>query len=497
MHLTMKPAFAEVLSACRLAIGAEARVYLVGGAVRDLMRNAAPADIDLAIEGDVAFAAASVAIALDAHAFPLDESRGQYRVALPDSAIVAYIDIALLADGGIEADLARRDFTIDAMAVEIIVGPDGSAWIGELHDYFGGADDLEAHRVRMLGENALQDDPIRLLRAVRVNTELAFRIEAGTAVAIAENVALLSESAAERQRDELMRILATERSAAAIRLLDALGLLAVLLPELMPAKGVDQPPSHHYYDVFDHSVETVTALDSMLAPAPATEMGRDFRTGLEGFALDEYIDATTGGQQRRVLLKLAALLHDISKPETKAVHTDGSTHFYGHPELGATKTAAICSRLRFGNRESKFVAQLVEEHLRPTQLSNDHEPPSQRAIYRFFRDLDEAAPACLILALADGAAAQGPRLQPERWRRRVEYVAWLLTQAETPIGPTTKKRRIITGDELIAALGIEPGPLVGRLLAAVDEAYGAREIETQDEAIALAKELHRQDGGTD
>ena len=459
--------------------------HTVGGTPRDLLLGRAPADLDIVTREDPRTAGERLAQALDASLFALDADRGHYRLTLPDSALLREIDVSQAED--LSADLARRDFTIDAMAAPIL--PDGS--LGDLIDTAGGLADLESRTLRMVSRQALSDDPLRLLRAVRLTVELDLEIEPETEETIRELAYLVSQTAGERQREELVRILATPRAAIGIRLLDALTLLQELMPEITAARGVDQPSEHHYWDVFDHSVEALAALDLMLSPA--TEPGRwlapVFRDVLARFDFDAYLDGTVGGHSRRVLLKLAGLLHDVSKPETKSEQPDGRIRFLGHPVQGAAKAESICSRLRFGAKEKRFVSLLVEEHLRPTQLAQGDDLPSKRALYRFFRDLDDAAPACLFLSLADAAAARGPRLEKDRWAGHVAYVRWVLENGMQPESPAEKPQRLVDGATLMATLGLAPGPEVGRLLSAIDEAYAVGELSTLDEAIALARDL--------
>ena len=298
----------------------------------------------------------------------------------------------------------------------------------------------------------------------------------------------------------------TPRGAVAVRLMDALGLLDIVLPELTPARSTDQPASHHFWDVFNHSVETLAALDQMLAPEPVkpTKRNKQYaslvtqqRPWLRGeveeqlawFDLRAYLDETPGGTSRRALLKLAGLLHDVSKPETKTIDAAGNTHFFGHPDLGAVKAEAICRRLRLGNRDTAFVAQLVEEHLRPTQLAERRTLPSHRAVYRFFRDLGDAAPACLLLTLADAAGATGPRLLPERWRGHVAYMSHVLSEGLAQVEEQQTQPKLIDGRDLMQELGLPQGPDVGRLLNAIEEARAAGEIATREDALALATSI--------
>jgi poly(A) polymerase len=481
INASISPELRRVLAT--LATAAPA-AWLVGGAVRDLLTNRQPVDLDVVTPDDAHAAAERLGRAFSGSMFALDEERGHYRVTLPPTGPVREIDIS--SAGDIVADLKRRDFTVDAMAAPL--QSDGG--LADLIDPTNGTRDLAAGTLRMVSEAALREDPLRLLRAARLAHELDLEIEPETALAVRENAYLVNQPAPERRRDELVRMLATPNAARAIRLLDSLTLLQELLPEITAARGVGQPSEHHYWDVFDHSVEALAALDEMLSrdPPPDRWLARTFRDVLSGFGLDGYLAESVGGTDRFVLLKLAALLHDIAKPETKTEDPDGRVRFLGHPERGAETAARICRRLRFGTRETQFVALLVEEHLRPTQLSQG-DLPSKRALYRYFRDLGDAAPACLFLSLADAAAARGPRLQPDRWAGHVAYVAWILEQGAHTEDTVAKQQRLIDGSTLMAELDLDPGPVIGRLLDAIDEARALDEVQTPVEALDLARRL--------
>jgi poly(A) polymerase len=463
-------------------------VWVVGGFLRDLLLKRQPYDLDLAVSGSARQTAEALARAFEGHPFALDDERGTFRVALPEAATFRTIDVSSLRGGAIEADLAERDFSVDAMASHL--RPDE---LGTLIDPLGGYDDTRNANVRMVSERSLRDDPLRLLRAVRLAVELDFEVEAETASAIGSQAASVLGAAPERQRDELLRILASPRAASGMRLMDSLGLLEALLPELTRARGVVQPERHHHYDVFDHCIETLAVADWLLSvPAPVTEpaesMYEAFWETLDWYPMRDYLAATTGGQSRLVLAKLAALLHDIAKPETKSIDETGRVRFLGHSEAGAQVGRDICRRFRMGNREAAFVGLLIEEHLRPGQLSQGRSLPSDRAVFRFFRDLDEAAPACLVLTLADAAAALGPRLQLSRWRGHVAYISHLLERAGAQ-RQGVGGRHFISGATLMQALDLSPGPDIGRLLAALDEAAASGELSTEEEAVELARQL--------
>jgi len=240
----------------------------------------------------------------------------------------------------------------------------------------------------------------------------------------------------------------------------------------------------------------VAALDFLLAEEEPAGGGREaefWRALWQALAfapdLREHLrEAVSEGRSRPALLKLAGLLHDVAKPETRAPDATGRVRFFGHAERGAETARRVLRRFRFSRREVELVATMVEEHLRPGQLSQQG-PPSRRALFRFFRDTGEAAESILLLFLADGLAARGPRLRLETWRRQAAYVAHVLArryEEEALVRPP----RLLTGDDLMAALAIGPGPEIGRLLAALKEAQAAGEVASRADAIAFVRRLH-------
>jgi poly(A) polymerase len=476
------------LHAVWLAEGADG--YLTGGFLRDLLLGRAVRDIDVALSGDALALARLGADAVGGHCFALDEERGIARIVMPAGAPVAYVDVTRLR-GDIESDLAERDFTIDAMALPLDAARHRAPQ--PLIDPFSGADDVKGRVVRILGDGVFRSDGLRLLRAARLCAELDFFLDADTGALVQRDASHLDGVAPERKRDELARILATERAAPSLRSLDDLGLLERLLPEVTACRGISQP-KEHYWDVFDHLIETVAALDFMLAERePAGERAAAFwrelwqqlawlpaaRAHLQG--------ETVEGRPRSALLKLAGLLHDIGKPETKAPDSTGRVRFIGHMALGAEKASAVMRRFRFSAAEARLVATTVEQHLRPGQMSSGG-PPTRRALYRFFRDTGDAALDILFLMLADNLAARGPRLRFATWRGNVAFMNYVLARyylEEQPAVPA----RLVTGDDVMADLSIGPGPLVGRLLAAIEEAHALGEVATREEALVLARRL--------
>jgi poly(A) polymerase len=273
-----------------------------------------------------------------------------------------------------------------------------------------------------------------------------------------------------------------------MRLLDNLGLLTAIIPELEPSRGVEQPKEHHW-DVLNHSLETVRAVDFLLRrPTPGGwEYGSPEILNAVPWSekLGQHFDSETGnGSTRAALLKLAALLHDIAKPETKIIAKE-RVRFFGHTEQGAATVTNILERLRFSNREIRLVELMVRYHMRPTQMSHDG-MPTRRAIYRYFRDTSTAGIDILFLSLADHLAARGPDLDMEQWKWHTGQVVYVLAEyfhQETVIGPL----KLIDGHDLINLFGLKPGPAIREILESVREAQAAGELTNREEALSYVK----------
>ena len=192
------------------------------------------------------------------------------------------------------------------------------------------------------------------------------------------------------------------------------------------------------------------------------------------------------GSTRRLLLKLAALLHDIAKPQTRAIDAGGRMRFLGHTKEGAAIAVDILQRLRFSAKEVKLVEIMVRHHLRPTQISQN-ELPTHRAIYRYFRDTEDAGIDVLFLSLADHLATKGQHLDLAEWQEHAKVVEYVLTrrfEQETLVIPP----KLASGHDLINIFGMSPGPKIGEVLESVREAQAAGEVTTREEALAYIRD---------
>jgi poly(A) polymerase len=461
--------------------------YLVGGFVRDTLLTRESGDIDIAVAGDALDIAQHATDYLGGRYVPLDPVNRIGRVIFNDGSHPLEIDFSSFS-GGIENDLANRDFTIDALAINLSEIFTAGATISII-DPFGGLNDLRHGVVRAVSETIFCADAARLLRGVRLAAELGFEIDPNTEDLISKYAPLITTVAGERLREELLHLLALSRAGGHLAHLDRLGLLTAIIPELAPARGAEQPKEHHW-DVMEHSLRTVTALSFLLRQGD-WEYGGDEALALVpwGTRLAEHFRLpVSSGSTRASLLKLAALLHDVAKPETRIIEADGRMRFLGHPQMGAERATEILGRLKFSNKEIRLVATLIEHHLRPTQMSQTG-LPTPRAIYRYFRDTGEAGVDILFLSLADHLATRGPTLDRENWRVHTQIVHFVLDRHFAAASPAAA--RLITGHDLMNIFGLEPGPIIKRLLEAVQEAQASGEITSREAAIAYVKLLMR------
>jgi len=467
--------------------------YIVGGFVRDTLLGRYTDDIDIAIDADALATASVVAVALGGKYVPLDEENRVGRVILPGEKW--HIDFSSL-QGDIMQDLARRDFTIDAMAVELEKSLTTAFDTRNLIDPFHGRDDLLGGIIRAVSTGIFEADAVRLLRAVRLAAELGFTIYNDTEALIRRHSALITNVPGERVREEFLRLLALPGAGRRLAYLDELGLLTALIPELAPARGVDQPRMH-IWDVFDHSIQTVAAVEFLLRASTWEYASRDILDAVPwSTRLQEHFnEEISHGSTRSTLLKLAALLHDIAKPRTKTTVEDGRARFLGHPQEGAAATAAIMERLRFSRREIQIVELLVKYHLRPTQMAQEG-VPTLRAIYRYFRDTGKEGIDLLFLSLADHLAARGPALDITPWREHAAMAENVLNrhfeEASLP-----RPAKLIDGHDIIKIYRLAPGPRIGQLLEALKEAQSAGEVTDRQEALNFVERLLKAAGNSE
>lgn len=461
----LTPATVALLRALAAERGLARDAVLVGGTVRDAWLRRPDADVDVAVPSGALPLGRRLADRLGGAFVALNVERGAARVLVGS----ARVDITDFRAATLEGDLAARDYTVNALAVPVrALLRDGRA---PIVDPTGGLADLEARRLRPPDLRVLAEDPLRTLRGARLEATLGLRLTPGAVRAIRAAAPTLARASAERVRDEFFTILALPNATRTVRRLDALGLLAVVLPEVEPMRATRQPAPHRF-DVLEHSLRALAAADRLLARLHDLEpFGEELRAHVA--------EVLGGGIERGRVLKLVALLHDVAKPET-ARRVAGRLRFFEHDLVGAARVRAIGERLRLPERVTAVASDLVRHHLRPMHLGASG--VTLRARYRFFRDLGPNTRDLLLLALADAAAVTGE--SPLRvWRRtpliRDLLAGWREQQTAAQVPP------LVRGGDVMERYGLRPGPDVGRLLERVREAQTLGLVRTREDALAF------------
>lgn len=327
------------------------------------------------------------------------------------------------------SDLSRRDFTINAMAFALNAGN-----FGTLVDPFDGQKDLQAKLLRtpLAPAATFSDDPLRLLRAIRFATQLDFEIEENTFNGMREMRERLRIISQERITEEFLKILAAPKPSLGFRLLDDAGVLAIIFPEFVALKGVEEYKGYFHKDVFNH---TLMVMDNLAA------------------------------MSEKVPLRLSAVFHDIAKPRTKAFIQGKGWSFHGHEDIGARMLPAIFNRLRLPTDWLKYVQKLTRLHLRPIALTEEECTDSayRRLLFQAGEDLEDL----LMLCRAD--ITSGNVKRRERHLANFDFVVKRLNEVE-------EKDRMrafqspVRGDEIMQVCGLAPGPLVGKLKTAIEDA---------------------------
>ncbi|MSP78848.1 MAG: HD domain-containing protein [Dehalococcoidia bacterium] len=473
----------------RFVVSKGVRAYLVGGFVRDALLGRASQDVDVCVDRNATDLAREFADVLGGAFVVLDAERDVARAVLERPGGHVHVDFARVRGGGIEADLALRDFTINAIAVPFpLAGQEPASW--ELVDPLHGRADLAASVIRVASSSSFRDDPVRPLRAIRFVAQLGFHLEDATRALLERDGSTVANASPERVRDEFLKALAQPRASQTLRLTDSVGILGVLIPELTAGKGVDQPPEH-YWDVFLHNIECTARLEEILSERHRS--GEDSLPFLRAIPWEPALDAHfaeefADGHTRATYLKLIALLHDVAKPQTKAFTPDKRMRFFGHPEQGGAQAVDILRRLRCSERAVDHARVMIENHLRPNQMAAKHQLPTDKALYRYYRDVGDAAVDTVYLCLADYLAARGPWLTEPEWLEQCALMQHILAKGAGQTALTALPK-LVDGNDLQQVFGLQPGPAFRSLLESVREAQAAGEVATREQALALVESL--------
>jgi putative nucleotidyltransferase with HDIG domain len=489
--LPLSPLIKKVID----ALPADQEIYLVGGAVRDLLLSRASPDLDFAVPAHGISLARKIANALDADFLALDDERDTGRVVCTnEDGSRIFLDFAVYRGATLDEDLRARDFTMNAMAFNL---RDET-----LIDPTSGGKDVLAKTIRACSPTSFSDDPVRILRAVRQAAAFDFHIDKSTRELMKQSTDQLVRISPERLRDEVFKILKGPKPHTCMRALEMLGVFPHLMPELSALKDVPQSEPH-VYDVWTHTLAVLDYLDQIIS---ALRMGydaektNDMFTGLLGLRLGRYREqiakhfekSLNVDRPHRALLFFAALYHDVCKPETKTVEESGRIRFFEHDTKGAEIAAERLRAFNFSTDEIQRVERIILNHMRmhsfASRLEHEKQTPSRKAIYRFFRDNGEAGIDLILLGLADLRATLAHALTVETWTVYLEVARILLENYWEKPEEIVAPPRLLDGNVLMNELAIKPGPIVGQLLETIRENQAAGKIETREQALAFARE---------
>jgi poly(A) polymerase len=471
-----------------LELKGKRRLFLVGGTIRDIMLGREPTDFDFAVSGSGIEFANAFARKIHGSLVVLSQPDDEARVVLHRDLT---FDFNGFGDRQIEDDIHRRDFTANALAAEVL--PDG---VGELLDIVAGRRDITERLLRPVTPDSLKLDPLRLLRAIRIALELDFRID--KSVFDLGRDSTLKQTAPERIGAEMLRIMECPGSYPFIRKLFDIGRLEDILPELGPLLA-DEDLREHSFRTY-YKIEEIVTEESFFHRFEPEWTAYFDRWGVTADSLQPTADnpepeplycqtgaaaANPGTPEpsplpfRRGLLKLAGLLHDLAKPETKFINVQGEVHFYGHDSLGARAAGRIGrDRLRLSRAQTGMLQTLVAEHMRLHLLATAPDL-TDRAVRRFFRDLGEEAFGIMILCFADGWATAG------RTGHLEETIARMIDQRRAEAAKL-KVKRFVTGNELIA-LGLKPGPVFKVILQELEDLQLEGVISSTEQGLDYLK----------
>lgn len=479
-------------------VGEYSHIYLVGGAVRDALLGKSTYDRDIAIKGAEKFAH-KIAEKFGGTFIVLDEVNHIYRVVLPDK--INYLDISEIQGETIEEDLMRRDFTINAIAYDLMEN--------RFVDVTGGIEDLKNGVLRHIKDENFADDPLRILRAFRFAAVTGFEMTPELEAAIKKYLFLALNPAPERINYELMKLFGgggkcrgkcrgveenlqgenenlflsngedirrTGGGSAAETLLklDEFCLLEKIFPWVDEMKRVT-PNSHHHLDLFHHVIETVRQIEIAYEEASPE--------------IKEHLDSVDfGGFPRINHLKLAGFLHDIGKFSTWTIETTGRHRFIKHDDVGSKMVVPLLREWKFSKKQIEYISSMIKNHIYPSGVLAAPDL-NEKVMMRYIRKMGDNVIDNIILARADRLSARGIDVTDEMVKSNLDGLNKLLNfylEKRETLAPLPK---LLDGKEIMSILNISPSPMLGKIVEALKEAQLNGDVNTKEEAECFVKGL--------
>ena len=455
----------------RIARKRNVGIWLVGGFLRDIYLDPKkePIDFDFCVEKNTSSIAREFAMQVSSKFIILDKIQKSFRVVLKRKSKIYTYDFIGMRGKSLPEDLALRDFTVNTLALSLSKGE------VKLIDYFRARDDIKKRVIRVIKDEVIPHDPLRILRGFSLAANYNFRIEAKTLKLMVKHKRLIKRVSKERVNEELFKIFASVTSYKTFEVMDKLRIIDEFLPEIKEMRGVRQGAYHHL-DVWKHSLETLRQFE--LLCNRRLKRNKDIL-----FYLNEELAQK---RKKRQIIKLACLLHDIGKPKAlKKVKK--KTIFHTHEKIGRDLAQNLADNLRLSLREKETLKKLIFWHLRPGYLA-DQVNPSRRAIYRFFRDTNHEGVAVILLSLSDWRATRGP-ITDARKRKRHEKIMLGLIDKYFENKKKKPLLRIIDGYDIMDKFKIAAGPLIGEALRKVKEEQTLGKISTKTQAYKYVQTI--------
>lgn len=451
-------------------------IYLVGGALRDLLLDRRIRDFDFAVARHHRKLIEAIIHWREGTLVVLDEERQIYRIVLKENIT---LDFSPMRGENIQEDLSQRDFTINAMAYNVKNG-----WPldkKKILDPFNAVKDLQAKILRHVSNKVFQEDPVRMLRAVAFMAQLNFQLHKNTKILIQNHRNKITTVAGERVVEELFKILKEKRSYYYFNLMDKdLYLLECIFPEISEMKEVGQC-KYHLVDSWTHSIYTMKLVESYIY---AENFFEDY---IAKAYQDHFSEIIAGDHQRFQLIKLGAFFHDIGKPSARWIDEAGRVRFKGHESVGAEIVKEYSNKLRLSGREKEILYKYVALHMWPLVLYKKNDV-SGRTLYKAFNETSEETLDVLLIALGDIIATRKILEPYEEMGKFKVYIEYIASNYLTRYKPIENIGYIITGREVIEALNISQGTKVGEILQEVKRAIYFGEISpNKEEAISYIK----------
>ena len=439
-------------------------IYLVGGAVRDFAMGKNSPDRDLIVLGaDARDFSLCLADFFNAAFVPLDEVNKIYRVVLSDK--INFFDVTNPVENSLDKDLARRDLTINAVAVNLRSL--------NIIDNFGGLCDISKKTLNAISEDNFVDDPLRILRVFRFMSVLGFAISDELLDIVKKHSQLLSVPAVERVNYELLKLFGGKAAYDAILALDNAGILEMLFPFVKDLKKVP-PNTHHHLDLFHHSLEVVRQIQLYYDEAQG-----DVKSHLD--------EISFGAHSRLAFLKYAGFMHDIGKFSTWTIEQDTGRHrFIKHDDAGAKLAVPYLKKLNFSNKQIEYIASMIKNHMYPSQVISAPDA-TEKSLMRFVRKMDTNAIDIIVLAVADRLSARGEAVTETMVNENISGLQKLMDfyiSVKDSLEPLPK---LLSGNEVMQILNIKPSPLLGKIINELHEAQLSGDVMTKEHAIEFVR----------